>query len=49
MVDKFFNLMGTIVVLAMLAVVALHAGGVAQVSNSFFSGFSGSLRAAEGR
>lgn len=47
MVDKFFNLLGSIVVLAMLAVVAVHAGGVAQVTTSFFNGFGGSIKSAE--
>jgi hypothetical protein len=43
--DKFFTLLGTIVVLAIVTTLVLPGRQTPQVISSFFNGFSGSIRA----
>lgn len=46
MANQFFNLLGSIVVLAMISVALSNKSNTAGVAKGFFSGFSGSLTAA---
>lgn len=47
MVDRFFNLFGMIVILAIIATVLVHATGAAQILNAWGSTFSSSVTAAQ--
>lgn len=46
--NDFFNLMGTIVILAIVTIALSKNSNTAGVLSSWFGGFSGSLRSAEG-
>lgn len=47
--DKLFNILGSIVVLAMITTLVLPGRITPQVLSSFFSGFSGSIKAGLGQ
>lgn len=47
--DKMFNVLGTIVVLAIVTTLVLPGRQTPAVLSSFFNGFSGSLRAGMGK
>jgi len=49
MANQAFNLLGSIVVLAMISVALSRSSNTAGVLKSFFAGFSGSIKAARGR
>lgn len=49
MANQAFNLLGSIIVLAMISVALSRSSNTAGVFSSFFSGFSNSIRAARGR
>lgn len=49
MADKMFNVLGTIVVLAIVTTLVLPGRQTPAVITNFFNGFSGSLRAGMGR
>lgn len=46
--DKAFNILSTIVVLAIVTTIVTHGAGASQVIGTFFKGFSGSLNAGMG-
>lgn len=46
MANQAFNLLGSIVVLAIISVALSKKSNTSQVTKSFFDGFSGSLKAA---
>lgn len=49
MANQAFNLLGSIVILAMVSVALSRSSNTAGVLSSFFGGFSSSIRAARGR
>lgn len=49
MIDKAFNLLTTIVVLATVTVILAKTSNTQGVLGTFFSGFAGSLKTAQGR
>lgn len=46
MANQFFNLLGSIVVLAMISVALSNKSNTAAVTTGFFNGFGNSLKAA---
>jgi len=48
MINQAFNLLGSIVILALASVALSKKSNTSGVLSSFFSGFSGSIKAAKG-
>lgn len=49
MIDKAFSLLASIVILATVTVILAKNSNTAGVLGAFFSGFSGSIKTAQGR
>ena len=49
MANQAFNLLGSIVILAMISVALSRSSNTSGVTRSFFSGFANSIRAARGK
>lgn len=46
--DKFFNVLGSLVVVAAITTLVVHGTGTKDAALGFFGGFANALRAAQG-